>query len=148
MKADDIKHIKEKYEGEEELDKHFVAPRLPEALWEAVQNDFTDSNRLKAIHKVQNNMFLALKPLLSVLEHTTEQEKADQLTEAIQLICSSNLDLNKFRRVMVARHLRPQLRKQILNLPVTHDSCFGEDFSKATETIINKAYSLVDGTKG
>ena len=43
---------------------------------------------------------------------------------------------------MVARHLRPQLRKQILNLPVTHDSCFGEDFSKSTENILKEQAAI------
>ena len=64
------------------------------------------------------------------------------LIESIQLICSSNLDLNKFRRVMVARHLQPHLRKQILKLPVTHNSCFGEDFSKATDNIIKEQSAI------
>ena len=141
LKSEINKALVDKYKSSDKIDEHFSAPRLPEALWNAVQGDFHDSNRLKAVFKIQNNLFLAIKPLLSLLD-TVEKEQADMLLESIQLICSSNLDLNKFRRVMVARHLQPQLRKQVLNLPVTHNTCFGDDFSKATDNIIKEQAAI------
>ena len=141
LKSEINKALVDKYKSSDKIDEHFSAPHLPEALWNAVQGDFHDSNRLKAIFKIQNNLFLAIKPLLSLLD-TVEKEQADVLLESIELICSSNLDLNKFRRVMVARHLQPQLRKQVLNLPVTHNTCFGDDFSKATDNIIKEQAAI------
>ena len=62
------KDLTEKYKGSDELDNHFSAAKLPEAICNAVQRDFQDSNKLVAIYKIQNNFLLAIKPLLSLLD--------------------------------------------------------------------------------
>ena len=71
-----------------------------------------------------------------------DKTSQNKIIEAIQLICSSNLQLNRFRRATIAPHLKPELRKQVLSLPVTHNSFFGEDFNKATDNLIKEQSAL------
>ena len=58
------------------------------------------------------------------------------------MISSSNLLLNRFRRSTIAPHLKNELRKQVLSLPVTHDSFFGQDFCKATDNLVKEQSAI------
>ena len=100
-----------------------------------------DSYKLKTLFKIQEYLFLSLKPLLSCLD-TCSPETKNLLTKSIQLISSANLSLNRFRRATIAPHLKNDIRKQILSLPVRHNSFFGEDFNKASDSIIREQATL------
>ena len=62
----------------------------------------------------------------------------DNITQSIQLICSSNLHLNRFRRATIAPHLRSDIKKNLMSLPVKHDCLFGEDFNKTTDSLLKE----------
>ena len=136
-----IEEIKSKYTADEELQKHFAPPRFSPSLWSTVQGSPSDVFRLKSILKIQENLFLSIKPLLDCLS-SVDKDSKKKISESIQLICSSNLQLNRFRRATIAPYLKPELRKQVLALPVTHDSFFGNDFSKVTDDLIKEQSSL------
>lgn len=136
-----IDSLKDKYKGSDELESHFTPPRFSPALWSSIAQNQSEVFRLKSINKIQENLFLSMKPLLDCLS-TADKETKSKLTESLQLICASNLHLSRFRRTSVAPHLKPDIRKQILALPVTHNSFFGEDFSKATDDLIKEQSSL------
>ena len=141
LKPDLIKEIKEQYAAEDDLDAHFCPPRFPPSLWATVQSSQADIYRLKSLFKVQDNLFLSLKPLLDCLA-VAEGESKSKIIQAIQLISSSNLLLNRFRRSTIAPHLKNELRKQVLSLPVTHDSFFGQDFCKATDNLVKEQSAI------
>ena len=112
LKPDLIKEIKEQYLSESDLDAHFTPPRFPSSLWATVQSSQADTYRLKSLFKVQDNLFLSLKPLLDCLA-TADKDSKPKIIQSIQLIASSNLHLNRFRRSTIAPHLKAELRKQV-----------------------------------
>ena len=57
-------------------------------------------------------------------------------------ICSANLNLNKYRRMIVAPYMKKDLKKQLLDMPVKHDSIFGNDFEKTTDQIVKEQSAL------
>ena len=141
LKKETTAAIHEEYRSTEEIDSHFLPPRFPAPLWAAVQNSGSDVFRLKSLLKAQENLYLATKPLLSVAEKCPK-ELRPEILKAIQLICFSNLNLNRFRRNTVAPHLKIDLRKQLLQLPVKHDSLFGSEFSKITDNLIKENLAI------
>ena len=92
---------------------------------------------MKSLRKVQDKIYLAIKPLLDLIPNVDRDDKA-QLTASIQLLSSANLSLNRFRRTTLAPHLKPEMTKKILGLPVKHKSMFGEDFNKTTDNLIKE----------
>ena len=136
-----LSELSEEFKTNPDLDNHFTPPKFPPSFWELVQKSSSDLFKLKALFKIQENLFLALKPLLSCLENCPKESK-DNLTKAIQLIATSNLNLNRFRRITIAPFLKTDIKKQILSLPVKHDSFFGDDFAKSSDTIIKEQATL------
>ena len=142
LPRDVISKIEEEFKTSDELESHFLPPKFPPSLWSLAQNNSLDQMRLKILFRSQQNLYLAVKPLLAALE-LCPKECQDNIIKAIQLICSTNLNLNRFRRTTIAPYLKVDLRKEILALPVLHNSFFGDDFSKVSESIL-KEHSAVD----
>ena len=136
-----LSEISEEFKADDEIDNHFSPPKFPLPLWTAVQSSSADSFKLKSIYKAQENMLLAIKPLLSVAKNAPKEDKSNIL-KSIQLICNSNLSLNRLRRCMLAPHLKADLRKSLLAIPVKHNSFFGDDFGKITDGLIKENSSI------
>lgn len=141
LSKDITKDIESHFKADEETEKHFHPPKFPAPFWNAVQNSPADSFKLKAIHKVQENLYLSIKPLLNSLGNCPKSVQND-MTQAIQLICSSNLHLNRLRRATIAPHLKPDIKKNLMSLPVKHDSFFGEDFNKTTDSLLKEQAAI------
>ena len=141
LNKDVMDSIKEKYKASDDFEQHFIPPRFSSALWSSISSSQPEVFRLKSLNKIQENIFLSIKPLLDCMSEVDKSTQS-KLTESIQLLCSTNLHLNIFRRTSIAPHLKPEIRKQILSLPVTHNSFFGEDFNKATDELIKEQSSL------
>ena len=141
LNKDIIDKIKEDFKTDSDIETHFEPPRFPTSLWSSIKNSPADVYKLKSLFKCQENLFLAIKPLLASLE-VCPKECQDNIIKSIQLICTSNLTLNRFRRATIAPSIKPELRKEILSLPISHNSFFGEDFSKASDSIIKEQSSL------
>ena len=120
-----ISEISEEFKADEEINDHFTPPKFPSPLWTAVQSSSADSFKLKSIFKAQENLLLAIKPLLAVAKNAPKEDKS-HILKSIQLLCNSNLSLNRLRRCMLAPHLKADLRKSLLAIPVNHNSFFGE----------------------
>ena len=140
----DYDKLKSEFSHSEDVDHHFSVPKLPSTLWNTVKSSsVTDPIRLKSIGQAQDYLYTALKPLLSCLEESDKgSAMRNNLTKAIQMICSSNLVLNKYRRAVVAPFLKKDIKKQLMDLPVKHDSIFGTDFDKTTESIVKEQAAL------
>ena len=141
LKKDELDKIQDEFKTEPDLDPHFNPPRFPQSLWSAVQGSSSDLFKLKFLFRTQENLYLAIKPLLASLD-SCPKEIQDNIIKSIQLICSANLNLNRFRRFTIAYHLKPELKKQILSIPVQHDSFFGDDFAKVSDSIIKEQTAL------
>ena len=137
-----ISDITEEFKADEEINNHFLPPRFPLPLWSAVQSSSADAFKLKSIFRAQEHLLLAIKPLLTVAKNAPKEDKA-HILKSIQLLTNSNLSLNRLRRCMLAPHLKPDLKKSLLAIPVKHNSFFGDDFSKVTDGLI-KENSTVD----
>ena len=72
-----IKDIESKFKTNDDLDEHFHPPKFPTPFWNVVQSSPADSYKLKALHKVQENIYLAIKPLLKSLESVPKPVKDD-----------------------------------------------------------------------
>ena len=142
LKKSDIEDIENKFKTSSDLETHFQPPPFPPALWELAAKNQHDLIKLKSLQKVQDKIYLAIKPLLDLIPNVDRDDKA-KLTASIQLLATANLSLNRFRRTTLAPHLKPEMRKQILGLPVKHNSMFGEDFSKTTDNLI-KEQAVID----
>ena len=141
LKKEVLDNIKETFKTADDLNSHFEPPKFPSSLWTAVQTSSADTFRLKSLYKSQENLYLAIKPLLASLDSSPKEVRKNILT-SIQLIASSNLSLNRFRRATLAPHLKPEIRKQVLALPVSHNSFFGEEFNKAADTLLKEQSAI------
>ena len=141
LNKDLISKIHEEFKTEDSLNDHFQPPKLPPSLWSAVQSNSADSYRLKSLYKSQELLYLSIKPLLSVAS-TCSKDYRPNILKSIQLICATNLNLNRYRRTIISPHLKSDLRKNILSLPVKHDSVFGEEFSKTADNIIKEQSAM------
>ena len=133
--------LKEEFSCEETILEHFSPPKFDDSLWQFVQAKQGDTSRLKSLYKTQESIFLAIRPLLTVAANSSKENRT-QILKSIQLLCSANLDLNRYRRLVIAPHLKPDLKRQILSLPIKHNTFFGDDFAKSTEDIVKKQSTL------
>ena len=138
-----LQSLKESFATSEELEKHFSPPRLPPSLWNLAKGNNAVKYRSKVVSKAQELSYLAIKPLLNVLNRLDDSDKESirEVASAIQLITNSNLLLNRFRRSNVAQFVQPKCRKSLLSQPVTHDGLFGKDFELASDNALKEAAS-------
>ena len=143
MKKEDLDKIKKDFKASEELTSHFEPPRLPSSVWNSINSsaNHNESTRLKTIFKAQEYICHAMKPLLSSLSLLPKESRSN-LSTAIQLLCNANLTLNRYRRAVVTPHIKKDLRKQILSLPVSHNSFFGENFEKSADSVLKEQNTL------
>ena len=74
--------------------------------------------------------------MLFLLEDVSDLEAKEKLSNAIQLVCTSNLQLSLFRRALACPFINIDIRKSITSLPIAHDSLFGESFQKSVEDAV------------
>ena len=144
LKPELVTEIKDKFNGSEELNSHLQPPKFDKVLWSTVKKSL-DGSKLKQIFHAQSLQYLAIKPLLDSLSKTKSPEMQENLITSIQLMCSSNLQLNRLRRNMTAFHLKPEYGRSLVNTKVTHNSLIGEepDFLKTAESLV-KEQTVVD----
>lgn len=137
LKGEDFQKISSAYETTDTLSEHFSPPKLPDPIWRNLKTMLGQPNHHRALFHTQEYLFTALKPLLSLLEeNTSSPDSRDKLTTAIQLICSSNLQLNRYRRALAGSSINKDLRSSVMGLPVTHNNLFGEDFHKSIDEVV------------
>ena len=132
-----LKQINEQYSPSAEIKDLFSPAKFPDSLWQSIKSS-NDAIKLKILHSSQTKMLNSLKPLLSALETCQDPDTKSNLTTGIQMLTSVNLDLNRFRRILAAPHLKHEYKSSFLKLPVTHSSLFGEDFEKSSDKVIKE----------
>ena len=138
LSDEQIKSIEEDFRPDSAIVRHFEPPLLPSALWDSVKASKPVALNVRACHKGQSYISTVLKPLLSVLDSLGPEDDLNRahLASAIQLLTTANLHFNRFRRTLAAPGIRKEFRRPLLANPVSHDSLFGEDFAKTTETVL------------
>ena len=128
-----------------ELENHFTPPRLPKSVWDKLLRSKRNEelNKQRHIYQSQKLLYSSLMPLLTVLESTNSNDPNQKLiSTAIQMICTSNLRLNKFRRSAISSFIKPELRQSLFEQPATHDHLFGTDFNNSAELAIKNQSSI------
>ena len=113
---------------------------MPTTLWDTIKVCAAETYKQTIAFKAQNLTYMATMPLLSVLSDSDPNDlgSRNKISTAIQLICSANLQLNKFRRSMISPFLKKDLKRSLLSHPVKHDNLFGHDFAKVTDQVIKE----------
>ena len=119
-----------------ESKKHFEPPKLPLSIWNRLKsaNNSDELFRQKAILKSQKYQTNAILPLLSVLESMGPADPNQKLVaSAVQMLCSSNLQLSRLRRTVIAKHVNLELKQPLFSQPVTHLHMFGSDHDTSAD---------------
>lgn len=135
LKSDDLKSLKDLYTPSEESSSHFCPPRVPPSIWDNLKSSSAETYKHKTCFSAQQCVYTAIMPLLSVLSSLDDKDSVnkDRITGAIQLLCTSNLHMNRFRRALASSSVKRDLRKSLMSAPVTHDNLFNKDFSKSVD---------------
>lgn len=138
-----FKEVAEKYSTSPETQLHFSYPKIPEVLWRKVYRNKWEQFQQRSICQAQDYINVALKPLLSAVESMNSKDpNQERISTAIQLLCNSNLTLNRVRRSGVSKYIKPELRPSLFSQRVTHLHLFGDDFDKTAENAAKSEKSL------
>ena len=137
-----LKEINDNYIPPEDISSSFSPAKFPAQIWQSIKESKFDYSKQKFLYNLQGHTYNAIKPLLSILPKINDDEIKSEITTAIQLLCVSNLEMNRFRRLLSAPYLKPELKSSFLKLPVTQGSLFGEDFDKSSDKVL-KEYSSI-----
>lgn len=137
LKQDQIDSILKDFTPTDEVAEHFSPPLLPPSLWSRMKLESPyEMAKHRVIFKSQNLINSALKPLLSVLDNMDNSDPNQKLlASSIQLLCTSNLNLSRYRRSYVGKYIKSDMKQALLAQPVTHRHLFGSDFDSSAETI-------------
>ena len=129
--------MKEKFSCDEQLATHFSPPRIPGAIWGDIKaTSPAYVYKQTFCFKALENLYLALKPMLTVLEFLTpNSDERKLMAESIQFVCSANLQFNRFRRALTGPYIKREFKKPLMAIPVLHNNLFGEGFEKEAEDI-------------
>lgn len=138
-----ISDLSDNFNAASDVAEHLQPPNLPDSLWQKVKTSKPDLFQHSSLFKIQKTMCLALKPLLSTLASPSLDDSArNNLATTVQLICTANLKISRFRRAMVSKHIRQNLRPNLFSQPVTHSKLFGTDFNTAADNAIKTQSSV------
>ena len=89
------------------------------------------------MYHVQEYIETAINSQFSLLEYFTDLPgHKEKLASAVQLMCTVNLQLNKFRWDMASPYVNKDIKKALMTIPVTHDNLFGKDIQKSVEEVV------------
>lgn len=138
-----FRSLDDAYTPPDSVEHYFEPAKLPPAFWDSVRQNRVSSLKFKAFHKAQSYLTSAIKPLLSVLDSLdpSDSENRSRLAYAIQLLSTSNLQFNRLKRAMAVPHIRKEFRRSMLSKKITHNSLFGEDFTRTSELALKDVAS-------
>ena len=142
LKQEQVDSILNDFIPPENLNEHFTPPVLPTSIWNQIKSESSsDIAKQRVVFRSHKLISSSLMPLLSVLESLDGDDPNQKLVaSAIQLLCSSNLNLSRYRRSYVSKYVKPEMKQALLSQPVTHQHLFGSDFDSSAE-IVTKSQS-------
>ena len=137
-----LKEINDKFTPPDDIAHFFSPAKLPDSIWRSIKDNSFNAQKQKFLYNLQSSVLNSIKPILSVLPKIQDPNIKKDLSNSVQMICSANLDFNRFRRLLADPHLKQEFRKPLLKFPITHSSLFGEeDFDKSSEKVIKEVAS-------
>ena len=109
LKSDQLSCIFDQYKSSDQLAEDFGPPKLPDSMWNNIKST-SDAHKFKAVYHTQEVLYTAVKPLLSLLGNLKDSKNKEMCSTAIQLICSSNLQLSRFRRAMASYSINADIK--------------------------------------
>lgn len=126
-----------------EVEKHFMPPKLPSTVWKQLSANRGEYYKLNSMFQTQKLVCSAMMPLLSVLGSLKATDPNQKLlASSIQLLCTSNLQISRFRRASMAKLVKQDLKQPLFSQPVTHLELFGNDLDSSADTILKTQSSL------
>ena len=97
----------------------FIFPKFPDSLCSSIKESSIDCYKEKSMHTIQVKVFSSIKPLISNLESSKDNESKTQIIPVIQMLCSTNLDISILRRVFATPFFKPEYKKSFLKLSLS-----------------------------
>jgi len=144
LSGNELKDLKDKFRPSEHVNEHFSPPKVPATIWQSIKPDSADGYKQSVLFKTQEIVYTSICPLLTVLQNLPESDDANRelVSSAIQLICTSNLQLNRYRRSLIAPYIKKDFRKNLLSTPVKHNCLFGSSFERSAEDAIKEQANI------
>lgn len=140
-----VTEISDSYTPCDDIAADFVPPEIPPVFWNKMKSDSKNSlvyYNQRALWKSQKLYCLALKPLLSSLDNMEKDDpNLTNITTAVQLICSANLQTSRLRRASTAKFMKNDVKASLFAQPVTHKDLFGSDFESAADKALKSQNS-------
>ena len=134
LNEDQLRDLEDTYTPEDDIAKHFIPPPVPAVFQQKMRNNNAEQYKQRSIVRAQKMSTLAVKPLLSVLDSLDQNDhNVSLIASAVQLICSSNLQLSRYRRASTSKFMKNEVKGNLFSLPVNHLNLFGSDFESAAE---------------
>ena len=88
---------------------------LKDSLRTFIKESSNDCYMQKSLYGIQAKFFSSIKTLISIFESSKNDEPKIQITSVIHVICSTNLDISRLRRVFAAPFFQHEYKKFFLN---------------------------------
>lgn len=136
LSDDQIQGIMADFVPSDEVNKHFIPPMFPPSIWNRIKEENSpEIIKHRVIFRSQKLLSSAMMPLMTVLDSLKKEDPNQKLlASAMQMICTSNLHLSRFRRSAANRFIKQELRQPLFSKSVTHLHLFGSDFDASAET--------------
>jgi len=141
IKYNEFNEIKAKFSPNEEISRDFTPPEVPPIISNSLKPDSSEMFKQNALSKSQEFIFTAMAPLLDVLKDSEDRSIKSKVASSIQMLCTANLKLNRFRRALLSPLIKNEYRKSMLSSPISHNSLFGDSFDKCAEDAIKEQSS-------
>ena len=93
-----------------------VPPKIPSAIWSDIKTiSSAEVYKQSSCFKSQENLYLELKPMLSMLDSLALKfEEPKLMIESIQLVSSANLQVSRLRRASTGPYIKRELKKPMV----------------------------------
>ena len=137
LSEEELNNLGERFTPSEDIADHFNPPKLPSIIWNKLKGSNQNSSEVlkqKTIFRSQRMLNTALMPLLTVLDSLNKDDPNQELlASSIQVLCSTNLQLSRFRRATISKFVKPEMRQALFSQTVNHQHLFGRDFNDSAE---------------
>ena len=116
----------------------FMPTMSPDSIWSSIEVFSSDFHKQISLYDIQAKVFSSLKPQLSILGSSKDDETKTKITSVTQMLCSTNLDMSRLHRVCAAPFFKREYKKSFLKLPITQQFLFGKDFYKWSEKVVKE----------
>lgn len=134
LDSNQLSSVNNDFQPPDDIAKIFEPPKVPKALWNRCKRSPSDTHNQRALTQIQDTVCSAIKPLLSVMESLNPTDpNLKKVASSIQLLAHANLKTSRVRRSFLSKHLRNDIKYDLLSQPITSSELFGDNFDTAVE---------------